>query len=285
MLLLSVWLFCLLQVARAQSPSSSTSDARALGCTPPRLCLSGICSSPDWVFAQFKEFEIPKGVLEEPYVERLVLVYQNLGNWSKVYYPLPGYTYVAPILGLLAYDASDLMANNLPELEIRASGQPISIKFSNLKSLPDGLVLKCVSFDLNGLENFSNVLSENICTTFQQGHFSIVVESIAPSPANVSPTPASPGGKHVPKINGKGKKNNSKVWIVIGSVLGGAASLVLVVLLVSWLHEYRHRKRIQQMERAADFGEILHMTTVGSTKAPAATMTRTQPTIETEYVP
>ncbi|KAL2479370.1 Protein of unknown function (DUF1191) [Abeliophyllum distichum] len=314
MLLLSIWLFCLLQVARAQSPSSSTSDARALdallqdyayqafvhprtgvvyeGIVPSNL--TGIMISAMRLRSGslrtkgvrvFKEFEIPKGVLEEPYVERLVLVYQNLGNWSKVYYPLPGYTYVAPILGLLAYDASDLMANNLPELDIRASGQPISIKFSNLKSLPDGLVLKCVSFDLNGLENFSNVLSENICTTFQQGHFSIVVESIAPSPASVSPTPASPGGKHVPKINGEGKKNNSKVWIVIGSVLGGVASLVLLGLLVSWLHKYRNRKRIQKMERAADFGEILHMTTVGSTKAPAATMMRTQPTIETEYVP
>ncbi|CAA3021361.1 uncharacterized protein LOC111374770 [Olea europaea subsp. europaea] len=145
----------------------------------------------------------------------------------------------------------------------------------------------CISFHLNGSENFSNVLSENICTTFQQGHFSIVVESIAPSPTNFSPTPVPPGGapKHAPKTNGKGKKNNSKVWITVGSVVGGLALLVLLGLLESWLRKYMHRRRIQQMERAADIGEILHMTTVGSAKAPAATVTRTKPTIETEYVP
>ncbi|TXG65781.1 hypothetical protein EZV62_007056 [Acer yangbiense] len=42
----------------------------------------------------YKEFGIPIGVTES-YVERLVLVYQNLGNWSKTYYPLPGYTLVS----------------------------------------------------------------------------------------------------------------------------------------------------------------------------------------------
>lgn len=159
------------------------------------------------------------------------MVYQNLGNRSKVYYPLPDYTYLGPVLGFLAYDASDLMAKNLPELDIRASGQPISIKFSNLKAAPEGSVLMCISFHLNGSENFSNVLSENICTTFQQGHFSIVVESIAPSPTNFSPTPVPPGGapKHAPKTNGKGKKNNSKIWITVGSVVGGLALLVLLV--------------------------------------------------------
>ncbi|KAI3447866.1 hypothetical protein Pfo_004531 [Paulownia fortunei] len=213
--------------------------------------------------SMYKEFEIPKGVLEQPYVERLVL----------------GYTYLAPVLGLLAYDASDLMAKDLPELYIRASGQPISIQFSELRPVPDGSVPKCVLFDLNGSVNLSNVLSDNICTTFQQGHFSIVVESIAPSP--------SPGGatRQGPIPSGKGEKNNSKVWIIVGSVLGGFALLVMLGLLVVWVSKYRQRKKMHQMERAAEVGEALHMTTIGSTKAPAATGTRTQPTLETEYVP
>ncbi|KAM0012320.1 hypothetical protein Hdeb2414_s0006g00209681 [Helianthus debilis subsp. tardiflorus] len=50
----------------------------------------------------FKKFVIPVVLREQPYVERLVLVYQNLGNWSTTYYSLPGYIYLAPILGLLA---------------------------------------------------------------------------------------------------------------------------------------------------------------------------------------
>lgn len=239
----------------------------------------------------YKEFEIPMGVLEQPYVERLVLVYQNLGNWSMTYYPLQGYHYLAPVLGLLAYDASNLMAKNLTELDIQASVEPMSIKFSELITVPDGLVPRCVLFDLNGTVNFSNVLSDNICTTFRQGHFSIVVESIAPSPLPGSPIPMTPpqtGGapRQGPMPSGQGGKNNTKkVWKIVGSAVGGFALLVMLGLLVVWVRKYKHRKKMHQMEKAAEVGESLHMTTVGSTKAPAATGTRTQPTIETEYVP
>jgi hypothetical protein len=59
----------------------------------------------------YKEFQIPPGVVEQPYVERLVLVYHNLGNWSEKFYPLPGYTYLAPVLGLLSYSGVDMSAD------------------------------------------------------------------------------------------------------------------------------------------------------------------------------
>lgn len=226
----------------------------------------------------FKEFEIPMGVIVQPYVERLVLVYQNLGNWSEVYYPaLPGYTYLAPVLGLLAYNGSNLSATNLPELKMRASGNPIHVKFDNIKSLPDGTVAKCVRFNLQGMPNFSSVESGNTCSTIQHGHFSIVVESIAPSP-----TPTSPPGTLPPPSR---KKNTTKVWITVGSVLGGALLLALLALLVVSIRKLKKRKKMEEMERAADVGEPLQMATVGETKAPTATVTRTQPTLETEYVP
>ncbi|XP_059296763.1 uncharacterized protein LOC132049831 [Lycium ferocissimum] len=224
----------------------------------------------------YKEFQLPIGVVEQPYVERLVLVYQNLGNWSARYYNLPGYIYLAPVLGLLAYDASNLSATNLPELDIKASGQPISISFSDVKPLPVGSSAKCVSIDLQGSLNFSKVLSDNTCTTFQHGHFSIVTESIAPSPAPVSPPSV---------IHHKGKKNKSKVWIIVGSVAGGLVLMFLLGLLIACASKYKRRKKMQEMERAAEVGEALQMTNVGSTKAPAATVTRTQPTLETEYRP
>ncbi|XP_022867394.1 uncharacterized protein LOC111387107, partial [Olea europaea var. sylvestris] len=211
------------------------------------------------------------------------LVYQNLGNWSVVYHPPPGYMYLAPVLGLLAYDASNLMAKNLSLLDIHASGQPISINFSDIKSLPEGPVPRCVAFNLNGTINFSVLSPDKKCTTFQLGHFSVVVESTAPTPAPVSPMPPGPGAGPVP--SGHGKKNNSKVWIIVGSVLGGLALLVMLGLLVPWVHKYKKTKKMQRMERAAEVGESLEMTRVGSTKAPTATVTRTQPTLETEYVP
>lgn len=293
MLLLMILLFCSLRVVTAQT--NSTSDARALDAllqdyafqalVRPRIRtghvydgvvpsnLTGIMVSAmrlrsgslrRYGVSMYKEFEIPMGVVENPYVRRLVLVYQNLGNRSIVYHPLPGYVYLAPVLGLLAYDASDLMAKNLRELGINVSGRPISIKFSDIKSLPEGPVPKCVSFDLNGTAYFSDVFPDKTCTTFQQGHFSIVVESV-PS-------------RH-------GKKNNSKVWIIVGSVLGGLALLVILGLLVLLAYKYKKAMKMQHMERATEVGESLEMTRVGSTMAPAATVTRTQPTLETEYVP
>ncbi|CAN4104143.1 unnamed protein product [Withania somnifera] len=233
----------------------------------------------------YKEFQIPVAIVEQPYAERLVLVYQNLGNWSARYYSLPGYMYLTPVVGLLAYDASNLSATNLPELYIRASDQPISIRFSDVKPVPVGSSPMCVSFDLEGLLNFSSVLSDNICTTFQQGHFSIVVESIAPSPAPVAPGPPGGSPKEAPVPAGEGKKNKSKVGIIVGSVAGGLVLLFLLGLLIVLLGKYKRRNKMQQMERAAEVGEALHMTRIGSTKAPAATVTRTQPTLESEYVP
>ncbi|KAG6769670.1 hypothetical protein POTOM_025331 [Populus tomentosa] len=232
----------------------------------------------------YKEFGIPEGVVVRPYVERVVLVYQNLGNWSGIYYPLPGYTYIAPVLGLLAYDASNLSATNLPELDIMASGYPLNITFLNVRSAPDGSIAKCVWFDLHGFPSWSNVTSGNVCSTIQQGHFSIVVESLAPSPAPVSPTPSPPNVGTGPSGEGK-KKNSKKVWPIIGSVLGGLLLLVLLSFLILWAQKLKQRKKVQQMERAAEVGESLQMTMVGETKAPAAMVTRTQPTLENEYVP
>lgn len=227
-------------------------------------------------FDMYNEFEIPTGLIVTPYVERLVFVYQNLGKLSNKYYPLPNYTYLAPVLGLLAYDAANLSATNLPELNVNASGDNILVKFQVVQSVPHGTVAKCVWFDLQGSSNFSNVKGGNTCSTSQQGHFSIVVKS------NGAPGPVSP----TPHGQGKGeKKSSKKVWIIVGSVVGGLLLLVLLSFLVLCINKYKHKKKMQGMERAADSGETLQMASVGETKAPAATVTRTQPTLEHEYAP
>nr|XP_043637180.1 uncharacterized protein LOC122608152 [Erigeron canadensis] len=235
-------------------------------------------------FSMYKEFNISRGVIEQPYVERLVLVYQNLGNWSKTYYPLPGYMYLAPMLGLLAYDASDLLAKNLPELDIFASGEPILIDFGKVKLGPDGSTAKCVWVDLDGQVNFTNVVSGNKCFAFRQGHFSIVVNSTT-SLVPASPLPKSPVPAVVLNPNHKGGGVDSTVWVIVGSVVGGCLLLVLLALLVLWVRGYKKRKKMHKMERTAERGEPLHMTTIGGMKAPAAMVTRTQPTLETEYAP
>ncbi|KAK7290323.1 hypothetical protein RIF29_04651 [Crotalaria pallida] len=228
----------------------------------------------------YKEFQIPVGVVEEPYVERLVLVYHNLGNWSEFFYPLPGYTYLAPVLGLLAYSGADLSASELPELDIRASDKPISIEFSNVKSVPSGSVAKCLYFDLQGSVQFDVLSRGNVCSTFRQGHFSIVVESTAPSPAP-SPEPVAV----VPVVKESGGNKKSKVWIIVVSVVGGCLLLFILGLLVARVRRTKKGMKIQQLEWAADSNETLQMTSIGGTKAPLAVGTRTRPTIENDYIP
>ncbi|VAI30213.1 unnamed protein product [Triticum turgidum subsp. durum] len=89
--------------------------------------------------SQYFQFGLPTGVIAQPRVERIVLVYHNLRNWSQHYYPPPpGYTYLSPVLGLLAYDAANLSAVGLPELNIVASGSPILVHFSNVRAAPAG---------------------------------------------------------------------------------------------------------------------------------------------------
>ncbi|CAJ1948242.1 unnamed protein product [Sphenostylis stenocarpa] len=240
------------------------------------------------VVPSYNEFEIPIGVIEKPYVKRLVLVYQNLGNWSNRYYPLPNYTYLAPVLGLLAYNGSNLSATDLPTLNVNASAEPIKVKFLDVRDPPLGAVVRCVWFDLQGSSNFSNVTGGNTCSTSTQGHLSIVAEtSVLPPPPPSLPPPVSPAPSppSPPPVVPKESKSSKKVGVIVGSVLGGIVFLVLLCLLVLWVLKYKQTKKIQQMERAADAGEALHIATVGDTKAPAATVTRTQPTLEHEYVP
>jgi hypothetical protein len=121
------------------------------------------------------------------------------------------------------------------------------------------------------------------CSTSQQGHFSIVLQYSTPPPPSttitISPLPS-------PQKKSSNASNKKKVWIIVRSILlGGLASLTLLSLLVLWVLRCKQTKKIQEMERAADTGETLHMTSVGNTKAPTASHTRTLPTVENEYAP
>jgi hypothetical protein len=250
-------------------------------------------------FADYHEFGIPTGVVvaQPPHVERVVLVYHNLGrdpSESHRYYPLPGYTYLAPVLGLLAYDATNLSAVGLQELDIAASssGSPISVTFSDVRAVPAAAAAagsaaapRCVAFDLDGVPRFRDMEATNVCSTFRLGHFSIVVNSseiIAP------PGPPSPhgGGTISPPIPTEGsgrEKGSSKPWKIAVSVVGAAAALGLSAALLLCLVRYKREKKLEVMERNAEVGEALRMAQVGRTQAPVALGTRTQPVIENDY--
>ena len=232
---------------------------------------------------RYREFEIPIGVVEQPYAKRIVLVYHNLGNWSSLFYPLPGFNYLVPVLGLLAYDASNLSATNLPELEIRASERPISIQFPNVPHNSPNYSPKCVFFDLHGSVEFEEVWPGNVCKVFKQGHSSIVMESGAPAPA-----PWAEGSGY-----GRGR-DKSKGWKIFGWLIGVLVLMGLMVLLVLKVKQYKNEKRKKkkkeeeeekEQQRPRSSEEPFEITSFGNIRAPFATVTRTQPVLEDHYVP
>ncbi|CAN6201896.1 unnamed protein product [Urochloa humidicola] len=231
-------------------------------------------------FSGYFEFAIPTGVVVQPYVERMVLVYHNLGSLSDRYYPLTGYTYLTPVLGLLAYDAANLSAVGLQELNIVPSGTLISVTFSNVRSVLAGSAApRCVVFDLNGVPQFQDLQATNVCSMFRQGHISIVVNS-----SGIAPAPPPPGALAplIPTPGGH-KKGSSKAWKIAVSVVGAAVALGLLAALVLCLVRYKTDKKLQVLERNAEVGETLRMAQVGRTQAPVALGTRTQPVIENDY--
>lgn len=228
----------------------------------------------------FKEFKIPNGVDVEPRVERMAFVYQNLGNWSSVYYPLPGFTYLTPVLGLLAYNAANLTGTGLSELDVRTSGSSIIIDFRDVIRVLSGATPLCVWFELDGLPAFRNLEHDNVCSTEGEGHFAIVVNS-----TGLSPAPAPAGGVIPGPASGTSHKSKSKTWKIVGGVVGGFVVLVLVVLLLVCALRYRKKKKVAGMERQAEAGETLQMSQVGNSQAPVASGTRTQAAIENEYAP
>jgi hypothetical protein len=226
-------------------------------------------------------FAVPPGVATRPRVERVVLVYHDLGNLSDRYYPLPaGYAYVAPVVGLLAYDAANLSAaaGGLPELGlVAASGRPIFVAFGGA-ARAGGAVPR-----FRDLEEGGN----NVCATYEQGHVSIVVNSSGGSAPG--PPPAGAIAPPIPTEEGGEKKGGSgsaawKVAVAVG-VVAGAAALGLVGALMLCLVRYRRDKKLEAMERNAEAGEALRVARVGraQAQAPVASGTRTQPVIENEY--
>ncbi|KAF3782187.1 hypothetical protein EJ110_NYTH34167 [Nymphaea thermarum] len=215
--------------------------------------------------AQLFEFHLPPGVRVQPYVLRLALVYQNLGNWSATYYRAPGYTLISPVLGMLAYNASNLAATNLSELMFMATSEPISINFATVK-VPEGARAKCVRFDLNGSLEYSNLSASQTCSTFKQGHFAVVAE-LTPSASGLSTNPS------------------SNVWkITVGSVIGGFVVMGGLSVCAIALLRVRKTSRLAAMERRSDQEESLRVSEIGSTRAPTAPRIRTSPVLESEYV-
>ncbi|KAK9145294.1 hypothetical protein Sjap_005197 [Stephania japonica] len=211
-------------------------------------------------------FTIPPRVFPIPHVRRLALVFQNLGNWSS-FYSLEGYSFVTPIVGLFAYDASHISSNGFKRINLNVQGDPILVHFPQIV-LPEHakFTLKCVQYGVNEPAKISEMNTSNLCFTRVQGHFSIVTPLMEP------------------KIVAKKNKKETlwKCWVVgfalafIGLVT--AASVVMMMI------RYLKCKKVEEMEKQSDGAEAFNYVWIGDCKMPSAATLRTQPILENREV-
>ena len=205
--------------------------------------------------ANFSHFHIPSRTMPVPHVKRLVLVYQDLGNWSSYYYPLPGFTLLSSVVGLIAYDASNLEENRTVQLNLNTMGKPISVNFGKLSSFSRGRMseARCAALSASGTVYLSDMSLPSVCYGREQGHFSIVVPV-------------------------KRKQKWKSSWV--GGFAVGFMGLVVMTSVGMVVIRLSRKKKIAEMEKQADESVVLGMIWIGGSKMPSATVTRTQPVLE-----
>lgn len=217
----------------------------------------------------FSSVYIPPLVVPMPYVKRIAIVYENLGNWSSVYYKVSNYRLVAPVIGFLAYDSSS-SAVGTQKINFLTQGDSIVIQFPHI-DVQEGEIPKCVEFGPDGSFWIKNMTGANECHTHGEGHFSLVV----PSPITPTPTPTP-----TPRATRK----NSEKWRK--GLIAGIFGLILLGLVMIGMYKLVRRRQLRAMEKQSEKGVAFDTFWVGRSKMPSAAMTRTQPYLEqAEYAP
>ncbi|XP_022735470.1 uncharacterized protein LOC111288740 [Durio zibethinus] len=205
--------------------------------------------------------QIPPRVRTLPYVKRLAIVYDNMGNLSSKFYQVPGFSLVSPVIGFNVYDYSNLTTLSDERITLSIVSEPISIHFPYVDAEDKNVTeLKCVRFGAGGSVEFENMTERNVCVTGKSGHFSVVTSSMAE------------------------EKRRIWKWWVMGFV-AGIIGLVLLIVAGVIICGMRRRMKIKTMEKESDKAVALDTFWVGGDKMPSASMTRTQPVLEHDYVP
>ncbi|KAK9059413.1 hypothetical protein SSX86_022033 [Deinandra increscens subsp. villosa] len=212
------------------------------------------CGSLKRYGASIQEFHLESGVDVHPYVERVLVVTQNLGNnWSNIYYDsynqLLGYQLVSPVLGLLAYNAADDSRFSI-EFEVKITSPDengIKIDFSNHTTknndtLHDKLQM-CATFGDDGKVTLQKEVAPNVCGAASQGHFGLVVRAPLLFP----------------------ERKKIKGWkVVVGSSFGAAiGAFLLGLLLVAMFAKVKKKARLEELERRAYEEEALQVSMAG----------------------
>ncbi|CAA7017410.1 unnamed protein product [Microthlaspi erraticum] len=212
--------------------------------------------------ANVSGIHIPTMVKTTPYAKRIALVYERYGDHSSsVYFRLAdNYSFVSPVIGFNAYDATN--TNDLKKLNLTIKrDKPILIKFDSHVDDPQIRRIKCIAFGDNGLWSFSNTTRNHECaTTSSRGHYALVV-------LNQNPKPESKPELVV---------RRRWWWFALAAI----GVLVIVVLLIVVVVKLVRKKRLREMERESEKSEMIGNVWIGRSRMPAAAMVRTQPCLE-----
>ncbi|KAH7301529.1 hypothetical protein KP509_23G030900 [Ceratopteris richardii] len=203
---------------------------------------------------RINEFNVPQGCYVDPVPERILLVYTRFTN-TTLFQDVPaGYVLASPVVSVLVYDAAKLGTSEIPDqISVSTSFSLISI------ALPQSANSKCAYYFRTTTEVNVSDTDQGTCKVDHLGAFAIVDTVL--------------GSAQQPH-------EHSNTWkIVLGSVIGGLVLLLLFALLVWRVSKYSNELKLSQMEYKAEQGETLQMATIGASRVPTASSTRTQATL------
>jgi len=211
-------------------------------------------------------FTIPAGLKVLNFAStRVMLVYRDFGNVSVYSSPVSGQVLVSRVVGIRAYDGDNLNNTSfLPPLSVSDLLSPSQVGLYVTSSTSKAT--QCVEFGANSTAVTSNVTSgsnsttgNNVCSLTTFGDFALL-------------------GLPPPK-----KKSNT--WkIVLGVVLGVVGLLLLLLLLCCCIRRQLRRRKMAKMQYQVDHGETLQPHLIGNSRAPAASVSRTRPSLEKDYL-
>ena len=239
--------------------------------------------------ANFSSFDIPPRIITMPYVKRIAIMYENLGNMSSYFYDLPGFKFLTPVVGLVIYDATDVEGRTSPKrLNIALMGKPIRVSYDHIQ-VPRGRnssLLKCVRFEpTSGLVELSDTVSHGVCSSKGPGHFAIALPAVNSTTFSPSPSP-SPSFSPLPSPLRRGRRKLWPwTWWVVG-ISAGVAGLILAVSISILGYKAFATRKLRRMESKSEKAESLDARWIGNSKLPWASMTRTQAVnLETDSIP
>ncbi|KAL5200333.1 hypothetical protein ABZP36_021536 [Zizania latifolia] len=210
-------------------------------------------------------FTIPPRVVPTPFTRRVGIVFERFqANSSSDLFAAPrGYALAAPVVGLLAFDAS---TGPNGELALRALGAPVRVEFKNLSSVKgfNATTARCLTFATSGKAVATHAVeSGSSCVLSGTGHYGVAVRVETPPPP---PPPTA-------------VRERWWVWKV-GASAGGVAVASFLAVSVAGAVRWSRRRRREEMERRALSGEELGRMAVRGSRMPSAKMVRTRPEVE-----